>query len=915
MVPGGAIPSPRSGSGSAWVEHSTPPRPASGRAGCATGVMDRGQRSAVQYVGEEPIRVLGSVDYDVEGQVETRSWGGTTGLLDESFDYDIRNRPIAHEAVRAPTMGAMAGTIGAVEYVAREQFGWDVGSNLVKIRDTRPVEQWAEGHRPRNTYIGHDSLYRVAQVSYEYRDETGYGTDTSTDWRDDAAGPNGQDPGDRTPRAGARSATSTGRTRQPRPASMIGQSHGERIQQLDYEWDYLGNQIRWLDDAFEAESRGEMFYERGIGEITNGNSTGASAGSLRPSALYLSTNIDTTGGVDPSWNGAGWVEVDYGISGNVASFTVHGQCHDNGALECSDSTGTLTSRAAHLRANCACAEEQHYRYRWDELNRLVEGLRYDRATGGSWTYGARMRYRYDGANQRTVKQSFAATDVNTPERHALYVYPGDFERRGLTVGFGNGSGNVGPTYLATTGTADATETQYLIADARIVWDGEPGITGPGIDRNRRATVNASDLLGTTAASLDLESGALLEVSTYYPNGARENLWADGTNVPLEPMGFTGKEADEEIGVTYFGERWLIPRLGRWATPDPLHVHASGGGEALNSYHYVSGNLLQARDPVGLLPDQPGNQATTATYAALFLFRSPRVPGLSLLDFVRESPNIRPLQVEAMARSSTLALDGRFRGAVGEFVALGRVLTEVIRVQGATGEVSSVGLAQMMGPLMLQGATGVGRQMYDFAIPLVNARCECSRAEVQLAGVLSSSDLARGNTLAPGPHSLGRGIGGALSVEVTLARTYQLVLQRARRVGAAAQLARAAGELNAALLVIDRDVWTSFSEPERRTVLAALGPGDRGFVAPMAGLRREAGATAFAAQALIQGAIGVQGMGGSPAVAPPVAGEDYPDESDPTARGSIAERFPNASGVSSMPLTTMPPRPSAPAGAP
>jgi RHS repeat-associated protein len=533
--------------------------------------------AATAYVGEEPIRVLGSVDYDVEGQVETRSWGGTTGLLDESFDYDIRNRPIAHEAVRAPTMGAMAGAIGAVEYVAREQFGWDVGSNLVEIRDARPVEQWAEGHRPRNTYIGHDSLYRVAQVSYEYRDESGYGTDTSTDWRDDAAGPNGQDP------------------MQPRPASMIGQSHGERIQQLDYEWDYLGNQIRWLDDAFEAESRGEMFYERGIGEITNGNSTGASAGSLRPSALYLSTNIDTTGGVDPSWNGAGWVEVEYGISGNVASFTVHGQCHDNGALECSDSTGTLTSRIGHFRANCACAEEQHYRYRWDELNRLVEGLRYDRATGGSWTYGARMRYRYDGANQRTVKQSFAATDVNTPERHALYVYA-EFERRGLVIGVMNSNG---PTYLATASTGDATETQYLIADARIVWDGEPSIAGTDIDRNRRVTVNASDLLDTITASIDIESGTLVEVSTYYPNGARENLWANEADVPLEPMGFTGKEADEEIGVTYFGERWLIPRLGRWATPDPLHVHAAGGEEVLNSFHYVSGNLLQATDPTGL----------------------------------------------------------------------------------------------------------------------------------------------------------------------------------------------------------------------------------------------------------------------------------------------------------------------------
>ncbi|MFN9811828.1 MAG: RHS repeat-associated core domain-containing protein, partial [Deltaproteobacteria bacterium] len=145
----------------------------------------------------------------------------------------------------------------------------------------------------------------------------------------------------------------------------------------------------------------------------------------------------------------------------------------------------------------------------------------------------------------------------------------------------------------------ATETQYLVAGARIVWDSEADGLLPPIDRNRRATINVTDLLGTTGAVVDLLSGDLVEVSTYYPNGARENLWTNDALVPIEPMGFTTKEADEEIGVTYFGERWLIPRLGRWATPDPLHIHASGGGEALNSYHYVSGNLLQAVDPLGL----------------------------------------------------------------------------------------------------------------------------------------------------------------------------------------------------------------------------------------------------------------------------------------------------------------------------
>src|SRR5690606_34668661 len=120
------------------------------------------------------------------------------------------------------------------------------------------------------------------------------------------------------------------------------------------------------------------------------------------------------------------------------------------------------------------------------------------------------------------------------------------------------------------------------------------------DREARFTVGLADLIQTTAAVLDVRTGELLETSTYYPNGARETFLVDSeTATAPEVAGFTGKEADEEVGVVYFGERYLIPRLGRWASPDPLHVHAVGGGEALNSYHYVGGEMLAARDPIGL----------------------------------------------------------------------------------------------------------------------------------------------------------------------------------------------------------------------------------------------------------------------------------------------------------------------------
>ncbi|MBZ0121433.1 MAG: RHS repeat-associated core domain-containing protein, partial [Sandaracinaceae bacterium] len=203
----------------------------------------------------------------------------------------------------------------------------------------------------------------------------------------------------------------------------------------------------------------------------------------------------------------------------------------------------------------------------------------------------RQRYRYDSGNQRTIKQTLdKRVGASDPERISLYVYPGDFERRGLV------RSALGDEYVASSGLD--TETQYLVGGARIVWKHGGGITG--LDREQRVTVPLTDLIQTTAAVLDLNSGALLEYSSYYPNGARESYrHAEEESIAAEPSGFTGKESDEEVGLVYFGERYLISRIGRWASPDPLQVHAVGGGEALNGYHYVGGNLLQARDPLGL----------------------------------------------------------------------------------------------------------------------------------------------------------------------------------------------------------------------------------------------------------------------------------------------------------------------------
>src|SRR5688572_9857736 len=66
----------------------------------------------------------------------------------------------------------------------------------------------------------------------------------------------------------------------------------------------------------------------------------------------------------------------------------------------------------------------------------------------------------------------------------------------------------------------------------------------------------------------------------------------------EDYRFTGKEDDVEVGLVYFGKRFLSTSLNRWMSADPLEVHAPGEADP-NLYAYVRGQLLRAVDPLGL----------------------------------------------------------------------------------------------------------------------------------------------------------------------------------------------------------------------------------------------------------------------------------------------------------------------------
>jgi len=90
----------------------------------------------------------------------------------------------------------------------------------------------------------------------------------------------------------------------------------------------------------------------------------------------------------------------------------------------------------------------------------------------------------------------------------------------------------------------------------------------------------------------------VERTTYQPFGATESDYRPARwDAFREDYRFTGKEEDAEVGLTYFGERFYAPLLGRWMSADPLAVH--GLGADLNLYAYVHGAVFKATDPLGL----------------------------------------------------------------------------------------------------------------------------------------------------------------------------------------------------------------------------------------------------------------------------------------------------------------------------
>jgi RHS repeat-associated protein len=251
---------------------------------------------------------------------------------------------------------------------------------------------------------------------------------------------------------------------------------------------------------------------------------------------------------------------------------------------------------------------QRFDYRWDEVGRLVEALRWDGAPGDITTIppdntaDAHLKYTYDAGDDRVVKEAIDRTGLS---RYTVYLFSTLELRRA--------------SWLSDHYEDDAsTEVAYLSAHGvtlgRLWYEPDTSVPTNGAGK-LHVFYQLGDQLGSTSVVLDQSTGELVERTTFEGYGATESDYRPSRwNAYRADKRFTGKEEDVEVGLYYFGKRYLNPFLGRWVSADPLAVQARGNTD-LNLYAYVRGRVLQNIDPLGLQEaPKPPPDATYHVYS-------------------------------------------------------------------------------------------------------------------------------------------------------------------------------------------------------------------------------------------------------------------------------------------------------------
>ncbi|SEJ18250.1 RHS repeat domain-containing protein [Pseudomonas sp. NFR16] len=170
---------------------------------------------------------------------------------------------------------------------------------------------------------------------------------------------------------------------------------------------------------------------------------------------------------------------------------------------------------------------------------------------------------------------------------------------------------------------------------------------PDVVENDQVRLHLTNHLGSATLELDGQ-GQLISQETYYPFGGT-SWWAGRSQIETHyrTVRYSGKERDA-TGLYYYGMRYYAPWLMRWLNPDP-----AGWIDGPNHYRFVRNNPLTFKDPSGASPTHASSNAETAAVAVYdqmftgWIWKGLQLPGEGGLDTIRRlsERNIRSMQSE------------------------------------------------------------------------------------------------------------------------------------------------------------------------------------------------------------------------------------------------------------------------------
>jgi RHS repeat-associated protein len=280
----------------------------------------------------------------------------------------------------------------------------------------------------------------------------------------------------------------------------------------------------------------------------------------------------------------GGTVLTYDASGNTLS-----ECKSPPGTTCASGGGTPEQSGAQLR-----------RYVWTEQNWLravVDG-------GGK----NETRFLYDASGQRVAKLGRSGTSLTVGQFYSTkgasiatkHIFAGETRLASKVISppsFKVGGGAKWAGYLPGCEPSQSTPSKCF----------EP--SGGAAEVEMAGSVRPAtyyyhpDHLGSTGWVTD-QAGKVHEHVEYFPYG---EVWrdvrgdAEGGPQAGPQYRFTGKEFDEETGLTYFGARYYDAHRARWLSTDPMLVKLGSSEPSpalLSSYLYSYGNPVGFKDPDG-----------------------------------------------------------------------------------------------------------------------------------------------------------------------------------------------------------------------------------------------------------------------------------------------------------------------------